>query len=40
VIPSLYVLLAKQHAGEEPGAIGRDFEQAEPVLTEAEPAAR
>ena len=26
VIPSIYVLIAKQHAGEEPGAIGRDFD--------------
>jgi multidrug efflux pump len=26
VIPSIYVLMAKQHAGEEPGALGRDFE--------------
>ncbi len=26
VIPSIYVLMAKQHAGEEPGAIARDFE--------------
>lgn len=25
VIPALYVLLAKQHKGEEPGAIGHDF---------------
>jgi multidrug efflux pump len=25
VIPSIYVLIAKQHAGEDPGAIGRDF---------------
>jgi multidrug efflux pump len=25
VIPSIYVLIAKQHAGEEAGAIGRDF---------------
>ncbi len=25
VIPSIYVLIAKQHAGEEPGAIGRDL---------------
>jgi multidrug efflux pump len=25
VIPSIYMLLAKQHAGEEPGALGRDF---------------
>jgi multidrug efflux pump len=29
VIPSIYVLIAKQHAGEEPGAIGRDLAQAE-----------
>ena len=26
VIPSIYVLIAKQHAGEEPGAISRGFE--------------
>lgn len=26
VIPSIYVLIAKRHAGEEPGAIGKDFE--------------
>jgi multidrug efflux pump len=25
VIPSIYVLIAKEHAGEEPGAIARDF---------------
>jgi multidrug efflux pump len=25
VIPAIYVLLAKQHKGEEPGAIGHDF---------------
>jgi multidrug efflux pump len=25
VIPSIYVLIAKQHSGEQPGAIGRDF---------------
>jgi multidrug efflux pump len=25
VIPSIYVLIAKQHAGEEPGAIAQDF---------------
>ena len=36
VIPSIYVLIAKQHAGEEPGAIGRDFEIGEPAM---EPAA-
>ena len=28
VIPSIYVLIAKQHAGEEPGAIGGDFKLA------------
>lgn len=28
VIPSIYVLLAKKHAGEEPGSIARDFEMA------------
>lgn len=28
VIPSIYVLIAKQHAGEEPGAIARDFDLA------------
>ena len=26
VIPSIYVLIAKQHAGEEPGAIAKDFD--------------
>src|ERR1044072_2101321 len=26
VIPSIYVLIAKQHAGEEPGALGSEFE--------------
>jgi multidrug efflux pump len=33
VIPSIYVLIARQHVGEEPGAIGRDLEveEAEPV---------
>jgi multidrug efflux pump len=34
VIPSIYVLIAKQHAGEEPGAIGQEFAvepEAEPV---------
>ena len=31
VIPSIYVLIAKQHAGEEPGAIGQEFEVAEPA---------
>jgi len=37
VIPSIYVLIAKQHAGEELGAIGRGFElapQAAPVPTQ------
>jgi multidrug efflux pump len=29
VIPSLYVLIAKQHAGEEAGELGRDLAQAE-----------
>jgi multidrug efflux pump len=29
VIPSIYVLIAKQHAGEEAGAIGRDFAHAD-----------
>ena len=33
VIPSIYMLLAKQHAGEEAGAIGRDF-----AHSDAEPA--
>ena len=32
VIPSLYVLMAKQHAGETPGAIAQDF-----ALSETEP---
>jgi len=31
VIPSIYVLIAKQHAGEDPGVLGRDFEIPEPV---------
>jgi len=31
VIPSLYMLLARQHKGEEPGALGRDFAEAETV---------
>ena len=26
VIPAIYVLIAKQHAGEQPGALGKDFE--------------
>ncbi|HYG34549.1 MAG TPA: efflux RND transporter permease subunit, partial [Clostridia bacterium] len=29
VIPAIYVLIAKEHAGEQPGAIGQDFEEAE-----------
>ena len=29
VIPSIYVLIAKQHAGEEAGALGRDLALAE-----------
>ena len=29
VIPSIYVLLAKQHVGEDPGAVARDFAQTE-----------
>ena len=35
VIPSIYVLIAKQHAGEEPGAIGSEFELPEPALATA-----
>jgi multidrug efflux pump len=35
VIPSIYVLIAKQHAGEEPGAIAQDFEMEEPTPVEA-----
>jgi multidrug efflux pump len=31
VIPSIYVLLAKQHAGEEPGALARGFDLGESV---------
>ncbi|MCU0783475.1 MAG: efflux RND transporter permease subunit [Verrucomicrobia bacterium] len=30
VIPSIYVLIAKQHVGEDAGALARDFAQAEP----------
>ena len=29
VIPAIYVLIAKQHAGEEPGAIAQDFAETE-----------
>jgi multidrug efflux pump len=32
VIPSIYVLIAKKHAGEEPGAIAQDFDLATPAL--------
>jgi multidrug efflux pump len=37
VIPAIYVLLAKQHAGEERGAIARDFAEAEAAATPATP---
>ncbi|MBI5388650.1 MAG: efflux RND transporter permease subunit [Verrucomicrobia bacterium] len=44
VIPAIYVLIAKQHGGEEPGAIAEDFELAEsapaPALQEIEAAAK
>lgn len=30
VIPAIYVLIAKQHVGEDPGAIARDFAHVEP----------
>ena len=39
VIPSIYVLIAKQHAGEEKGAIARDFDLAESAPAASEPAA-
>lgn len=32
VIPSIYVLIAKKHAGEEPGAMAQDFDLATPAL--------
>jgi multidrug efflux pump len=35
VIPAIYVLIAKQHTGEEPGAIGREFEMPEPAMATA-----
>ncbi|MGA4644619.1 efflux RND transporter permease subunit [Limisphaera sp. 4302-co] len=35
VIPSLYMLLARRHKGEEPGALGREFVEAETVGPEA-----
>jgi multidrug efflux pump len=38
VIPSIYVLIARQHAGEEPGALGQDFAQAEAEASEMAPA--
>jgi multidrug efflux pump len=42
VIPSIYMLIAKQHVGEEPGAFARDFAPAEhapaPDTAEAAPA--
>ena len=32
VIPSIYVLIAKEHGGEDPGVLGTDFEiPAEPA---------
>ena len=37
VIPSIYVLIAKQHAGEEPGALARDFDLAEPAHAHTAP---
>jgi TRAP-type C4-dicarboxylate transport system permease large subunit len=40
VIPSIYVLIAKQHAGEEPGAIGRDFDRATLAHAAAIPASQ
>ena len=39
VIPSIYVLIAKQHTGEELGAVGReDLDAPEPDLATAEKA--
>jgi multidrug efflux pump len=38
VIPSIYVLIAKQHIGEERGAIGRSFELSETAPTSVAPA--
>ena len=37
VIPSIYVLIAKQHAGEEPGAISRGFELSPQAGAERQP---
>ena len=34
VIPSIYVLIAKQHRGEAPGAIAQDFDLEEAAQTE------
>jgi len=34
VIPSIYMLLAKEHAGEEAGAIGREFAHTDPESAE------
>ena len=34
VIPSLYVLIAKQHRGEAPGAIAQNLDQEEAAQTE------
>ena len=31
VIPSIYVLIAKKHAGEEPGALAQDFAELESI---------
>ncbi len=39
VIPSIYVLIAKQHVGEEPGAIARDFDLAAASHSQGLPAA-
>ena len=36
VIPSIYILIAKEHGGEEAGAIGEDFAEAEATLAVAE----
>ncbi len=36
VIPSIYILIAKEHAGEKAGAIGEDFAEAGAMLTASE----
>ncbi len=36
VIPSIYVLLAKEHAGEDPGALAQDFAHSHPSESPAE----